>query len=224
MNALEKPGSTHPAPPSNDPSRPTAPGGDRKPTIDRDLPELVEDLLNKRSKEEARKKAEREKEEAQKKAEREKEETRKKDEEAKQKDAEGFEVGKNMKMNAVWNHGVQFTTEDEAFKFHVGGRVDFDNAWFNAPENMLFGNNDDVGLHDGSDFRRMRLRADGRFWDFVDFVFEVSFANLQDFSNAAQAITFGSVGLTDVNLTFRPLPVVGTSRSVTSCRRSASNI
>ncbi|WP_439650271.1 porin [Aquisphaera insulae] len=68
-------------------------------------------------------------------------------------------------------------------------------------------------LPDGSSFRRMRLRADGRVYDFVDFVFEVNFANLQDFSNqSTAATTVGAVGITDSNLIFHDIPVVGNVR------------
>lgn len=119
------------------------------------------------------------------------------------------EVGKNLDMKATWNNGVQFATGDDAFRFHIGGRVDFDSAWFRQDSNLLVGDTDTDRLRDGGDFRRMRLRADGRFWDNVDFVFEVNFANFQDFSNAGQQVTIGSVGLTDVNVTFRDLPVLG---------------
>jgi phosphate-selective porin OprO/OprP len=117
------------------------------------------------------------------------------------------EVGKNLGMKATWNNGLQFASEDDAFRFHLGGRVDFDNAWFRADKNLLVGQENGDRLRDGSDFRRMRLRADGRFWENVDFVFEVNFANFQDFSNTGQQVTIGSVGLTDVNLTFREVPI-----------------
>lgn len=201
LDALEKVKPTESAPPTTDLAKPEKPETTSllegpKPSGTQGMSKLVEDLLDDRAKAEVRKRAEQE-------------EVGSKAKESEQKKADWFEVGKNMKMSATWNHGLQFTSEDEAFKFHLGGRVDFDNAWYRTDKNLLFGSSDEIGLHDGTDFRRMRLRADGRFWDFVDFVFEVNFANLQDFSNTDQAITVGSVGLTDVNLTFRPLPVVG---------------
>lgn len=119
------------------------------------------------------------------------------------------EVGKNLEMKTTWNNGIQMSTLDDAFRFHIGGRVDFDSAWFRQDPNLLVGEANGDRLRDGGDFRRMRLRADGRFWDNVDFVFEVNFANFQDFSNTGQQVTIGSVGLTDVNLTFRQVPVLG---------------
>ena len=44
----------------------------------------------------------------------------------------------------------------------------------------------------------MRLRTDGRLYDWVDFVFEVNFANIQDFSNQTQDIVVGVVLVTAV--------------------------
>ncbi|OJW08795.1 MAG: hypothetical protein BGO49_08395 [Planctomycetales bacterium 71-10] len=119
------------------------------------------------------------------------------------------EVGKNLEMKTTWNNGIQMSTLDDAFRFHIGGRVDFDSAWFRQDPNLLVGDANGDRLRDGGDFRRMRLRADGRFWDNIDFVFEVNFANFQDFSNTGQQVTIGSVGLTDVNVTFREVPILG---------------
>lgn len=119
------------------------------------------------------------------------------------------EVGKNVEMKTTWNNGIQMSTLDDAFRFHIGGRVDFDSAWFRQDPNLLVGEAKGDRLRDGGDFRRMRLRADGRFWENIDFVFEVNFANFQDFSNTGQQVTIGSVGLTDVNVTFREVPVLG---------------
>jgi len=150
--------------------------------------------------------------EATKKSEKDKAETSRKEAEAKAKEAEGFEVGKNMKMTAVWNNGINFATEDDAFRFHLGGRVDWDTAFYNESPNLKLGSDNTIRLHDGTDFRRMRLRADGRIWDFADFVFEVNFANLQDFSNQSSQVITGSVGVTDVNLIFRDVPLVGNVR------------
>ena len=152
------------------------------------------------------------KSEAEKKSAREKQDAVTKQAEAKAKEAEGYEVGKNMKMTAVWNNGINFATEDDAFRFHIGGRVDWDTAFYREDAHLLMGSDNTTRLHDGTDFRRMRLRADGRLWDFTDFVFEVNFANLQDFSNQSQSVITGSVGVTDVNLIFREVPVVGNVR------------
>lgn len=124
-----------------------------------------------------------------------------------------YEVGKNMKMEAIWNNGVQLSTEDRCFTFHIGGRVDFDNTWYTQDSNILLGGNNNARLEDGSDFRRLRLRADGTMWEWIDYVCEVNFANIQDFSNAVPGSQqIGSVGLTDVSLIFRETPLVGNAK------------
>src|SRR5262249_50074077 len=124
-----------------------------------------------------------------------------------------YEVGKNLGMTASWDNGLHFVTADQAFRFHIGGRLEFDNTWFTQDDNLLLGPDADTKLKDGSLFRRARLRADGLVWDWIDFVTEVNFANIQDASNVdAQLVQVGSVGLTDFYVTFRDIPYVGNVR------------
>jgi phosphate-selective porin OprO and OprP len=139
---------------------------------------------------------------------------KKKEEEEKKKDApQWLEVGADLKMSAAWSHGFTAETADKAFRFHLGGRFDFDNAWFRQDPNLLLGPDPTVRLKDGSDFRRARLRADGQLWEFLDFVTEVNFANIQDVSNVDdRTVQVGSVGLTSFFVTFRDLPWVGNVR------------
>lgn len=118
-------------------------------------------------------------------------------------------------MDGVWENGLRFKSEDDAFEFHLGGRMDFDNTWYRVDDNLRFGSNNDVRLHDGADFRRLRLRAEGRFYKRFEYVMEVNFANLQDFGNTGagpRRLQVGSVGLTDVYLAARDVPVLGTVR------------
>jgi phosphate-selective porin OprO and OprP len=129
----------------------------------------------------------------------------KKEEELK-KEGELFEVGKDRHMRATWDNGLQFHTADEAFRFHVGGRLDFDNTWYAGGRGLPF------ELDDGSAIRRLRLRADGQLWETIEFVTEVNFANIQDVSNEETDVQIGSVGLTDVYLQFREVPVLGNVR------------
>jgi phosphate-selective porin OprO/OprP len=124
-----------------------------------------------------------------------------------------WEVGHDLKLETFVNNGFVAETADKAFRFHFGGRFDFDNAWYTQDQNLLIGTSPMTQLEDGSDFRRARLRADGTGWGFIDFAAEVSFATIQDVANVDNStVPVGSVGLTDFYLTFRDLPVVGNLR------------
>jgi phosphate-selective porin OprO/OprP len=151
--------------------------------------------------------AEKKKEDDKRKEEDKKEPANKKDEEEPaKKEGELFEVGKDRKMRATWDNGLQFHTADEAFRFHIGGRLDYDNAWYSGGKGLPF------ELDDGTAIRRLRLRADGQLWETIDFVTEVNFANIQDVSNEETDVQIGSVGLTDAYLQFREVPIVGNIR------------
>ena len=95
------------------------------------------------------------------------------------------------RLNAFWDHGPVLESSDKAFRFHVGGRLDFDNTWYQQTQTLPF------VLQDGADMRRARLRADGTIGETIDFVTEVNFANIQDVTNESTTTQIGSVGLTD---------------------------
>src|SRR5262245_25787927 len=102
--------------------------------------------------------------------ERKKKEGQKKEEEkAKPDKSSWLEVGKDLKLNTSWANGFVAETADQAFRLHCGGRLDFDNTWFTQDNNILIGPSPTTRMSDGSLFRRARLRADGRVWEFIDF-------------------------------------------------------
>ena len=79
-------------------------------------------------------------------------------------------------MSAMWRDGVHFETADKAFRFTVGGRVDFDSTWYSASDALTnsigqFNNFADpnLGLADGAEFRRARLRFQGTLWEVMEF-------------------------------------------------------
>jgi phosphate-selective porin OprO and OprP len=145
------------------------------------------------------------------KAEKEKQDKEDKDDKEKKKESEG---GKDMKLEASWENGFVAETSDKDFRIHLGGRLEFDNAWFHQDPNLLIGSSPGTVLQDGTDLRRARLRADGLLWEFIDFVTEVNFANIQDVSSVNDStVPVGSVGLTDYYVTFRDLPWLGNFRA-----------
>lgn len=115
---------------------------------------------------------------------------------------EATDSDQRPRLNAFWDNGPVLESSDKAFRFHFGGRLDFDNSWYNQTPTLPF------QLEDGSDMRRGRLRADGSVGENVDFVTEVNFANIQDVTNASTTTPIGSVGLNDFFVTLKQVPIV----------------
>lgn len=105
-------------------------------------------------------------------------------------------------LNAYWEYGPVLESSDKAYRFHFGGRFDFDNSWYEQTATLPF------LLQDGVTMRRARLVADGAIGDRVDFVTEVNFANIQDVTNSSTTTAIGSVGLTDFYVTFKQVPIL----------------
>jgi hypothetical protein len=89
------------------------------------------------------------------------------------------------KFEIEWMNGLQFRSTDDAFRYHFGGRFDFDNTWYHTPGNVPVGSSNTDQLQEGVAFRRLRLRADGTIFSRFDFMFEANFANSQDFQTSA---------------------------------------
>ncbi len=116
---------------------------------------------------------------------------------------DGHVVGQNLGMNARWNHGVWFETADKAFKFHLGGRAQYDMVFVDADPNVISANpgglgrvanssNAFYGYDDGTNFRRARLTAEGSVWETFNFTAEFDFLNA--FSAADPANLKGALG------------------------------
>jgi phosphate-selective porin OprO/OprP len=144
---------------------------------------------------------------------------KKEDEEKKKKeaDAQGYEVGSNLTLQAFWNNnpsinGLFFQTPNKDWVFHFGGRFQFESVFWNVPRAMegpapgnggipASGPGAGVGvLQDGMFFRRVRLRADGVGYETVEFNFEVDFEQLN-------FITYDSMWVG-----FKDIPLLGTIR------------
>ncbi len=111
-------------------------------------------------------------------------------------------VEDRIQLNAYWDYGAVLESADKAFRFHIGGCLEFDNTLYGPTQTLPF------TLQDGTDMRRARLRADGTIGRNVDFVAEVNFANIQDVTNEDTTTNIGSVGLNDFYADFKQVPVV----------------
>ena len=64
------------------------------------------------------------------------------------------------RMHADWRDGLQIAAADEAFRVHVGGRLQFDSGWNAAGQAVQFGPGGIGELQDGADsHRRHDVRA-----------------------------------------------------------------
>jgi phosphate-selective porin OprO/OprP len=121
---------------------------------------------------------------------------------------------RDLAMSAKWNDGFEVSTKNKHFRTHVGGRVQFDSAWFQTPQNVQ--NAIATPYGDGADFRRARLRVDGTMYEVHDFAAEFDFVNAIRVRNQP-ANSLGATGLieeavtapTDLWWTIKELPIVG---------------
>ncbi len=78
-------------------------------------------------------------------------------------------------LRASWNDGLRFESEDGQFRLKVGGRVMFDAAHFECPDYWILGG-PEIAEHDGTEFRRLRLRLSGDVYEDFLYKMEVDFA------------------------------------------------
>lgn len=79
-------------------------------------------------------------------------------------------------FSAKWNNGFEAATKDKRFKYHVGGRVQFDTV-FLAGDSQAFNGTGPFTDQDAIGFRRARLRADGTMYETIDWCAEFDFVN-----------------------------------------------
>lgn len=114
------------------------------------------------------------------------------DDEQKQKELmeKALTTGTSFPLQATWDNGLWFQTPGKEWRFHVGGRLQFEPIWWAQPASLRGpapGNGgspaaragDGVGvLDDGMFFRRVRFRTDGVVYDKFEYVMEVNFEQL----------------------------------------------
>ena len=117
---------------------------------------------------------------------------------------------KELAMTAKWNDGLELSTKNKAFRTHIGGRYQFDNAWYSTPQNV--NNNINVPYADGMDFRRDRMRIDGTLYEVHEFAMEFDFVNSARIRNQPGTTNFFDETVTaptDLWWQIKQMPVVG---------------
>jgi len=92
---------------------------------------------------------------------------------------EPYEVGTDLAMATKWNYGLQADSAHKDFRVKVGGRIQMDNTAFSRDDNVAQAPSHgglNQQLKNATDFRRARLRVDGRMYELYDFAY-------RDFTN-----------------------------------------
>lgn len=102
-------------------------------------------------------------------------------------------------LQASWDKGLRFKSEDKSFSLKLGGRIQNDWAWFNQSDEHLaaYGN-----WQDGTEFRRIRLYMSGTVYKNIIFKAQYDFAG----ANAAGK----EVSVKDMFIGYQGIPFVGT--------------
>jgi phosphate-selective porin OprO/OprP len=119
---------------------------------------------------------------------------------------------KGSPLSASWNNGLEFASQDDAFRVHVGGRLQFDVGWNMAGQAVQFGPGGTGDLEDGALFRRATVRIDGEAYRYFQWMAEFDFANSIENDTSTNPQQIGSPAFTEVWMGVNELPMVGTVR------------
>jgi phosphate-selective porin OprO and OprP len=133
---------------------------------------------------------------------------------------DGYVVGSNLAVKSEFRNGLflWFATPNNDFTMHLGGWAQFDNLWWDqspallAPPGARPGHGQGVAsgapaggignLQDGVFFRRIRLSAEGTFWENGEYRLIPALENDQ----------FNTIGLDEFWFGAKDLPVIGSLR------------
>jgi phosphate-selective porin OprO/OprP len=115
-------------------------------------------------------------------------------------------------LSANWNHGLEVTSQDDAFRIHVGGNLQFDYGWNAASQAVQFGPGGTGEFQDGALMRRARIRIDGTMFEHIDWVAEYDFANTVENDSGASTQTIGTPSFINAWAGINDIPLVGTIR------------
>ncbi len=113
--------------------------------------------------------------------------------------------GNSLQTRFNLSEGLVGETSDGAFRYHLGGRIDWDSGWYRVPQNLQ--QSLDNPLLDGTDLRRFSLGVDGTAWQQVDFKLEADFSRASDISKF-QSTPQTNIFISDAWVALHDLPVV----------------
>jgi phosphate-selective porin OprO/OprP len=106
-------------------------------------------------------------------------------------------------LQATWDNGLVFTSDNKQFNIHVGGIGMIDTVWLIGPHSVFEapgGGTSGVGNAQASLLRRAILQADGNIFDQFDYSIQFDFANASNENSGLQPPSLG-------NLTSSPAPL-----------------
>jgi phosphate-selective porin OprO/OprP len=110
---------------------------------------------------------------------------------------------RRLPLQASWDNGLLFVSEDEQSHLHVGGVGQIDSVWLVGPQSVFAlpgGGANGVGNAQATLLRRAVLQADGDLFGQFDYIIQFDFANASNENNGVQPPSFG-------NLTSSPAPL-----------------
>ncbi len=113
-------------------------------------------------------------------------------------------------MSGKWNNGIEFGSNNKAFKIHVGGRTQIDTVYWQNSDS--FANTGGITDQDATNFRRGRLRVDGTMYEIIDFAAEYDFVNQFNVVAGSPVLenNFAAVpAVTDLWVNFKEVPMIG---------------
>lgn len=131
---------------------------------------------------------------------------------------EPYEVGSDKALKDTWKDGFQSESAHKDFRVKVGGRTQVDAVAFSAapgPNQPPNTGGLDPELADTVNFRRARLRVEGRMYEFYDWAAEYDFVNQINVNNEVYPTERDAgplTAVTDLWLQVRELPILGTLR------------
>ena len=79
-------------------------------------------------------------------------------------------------LRVYWDKGLRMESQDQRFRLKVGGRIMFDAAHIDGPNYWRLGG-PAIDEHDGTEFRRLRIRLSGDIYQDYFYKLEIDFAD-----------------------------------------------
>ncbi len=122
-------------------------------------------------------------------------------------------------LEAGWEDGLRFVSDDDQFHIHIGGNAQVDSTWLIGPTSVFAipgGGENGVENASATFFRRVRLRIDGDLHDQFDYIMEYDFAHAENENSGLQPNSFGNIAGSPVPcniwMQIREVPYLGNVR------------
>lgn len=122
-------------------------------------------------------------------------------------------------LQAYWDYGLRFMTDNEKFNLHIGGVGQVDSVYFFGPSDIFAGPGgaaNGIGDAQATFLRRAILQAEGRIYDRFDFMLQYDFANASNDTSGQQPPSFGNLAGNpaplNIWLQVRDVPMLGNVR------------